>query len=76
MAAPPPGPAHQGRVFDGQVVTPTGTVLLTVTGHQGTDLGCPASLRQAARLIRRLARHPEPAPPGRAGTAIPEGAQR
>jgi hypothetical protein len=66
---------RQGRVFDGQVVTPSGTVLLTVTGYQATDLGCPADRRHAARLTQCLASHPEPPARG-AGTAIPEGAQR
>jgi hypothetical protein len=77
VARPRPGPPpRQGRVFDGQVVTPSGTVLLTVTGYQAIDLGCPADLRHAARLTQRLASHPEPATPGGPGTAIPEGAPR
>jgi len=72
-AGPPP---RHGQVFDGQVVTPSGTVLLTVTGYRAIDLGCPADLRQAARLAQRLAARSEPAARGWAGTAIPEGAPR
>ena len=42
---PGPGPARGSwphRVFDGDVVTPGGTVLLTVTGYRATDLGLAA----------------------------------
>jgi Polyketide synthase dehydratase len=77
VVRPRPGPRpRQGRIFDGQVVTTSGTVLLTATGYQVTDLGGPADLRHAARLTKRLASQPEPAARGWAGTAIPKGAQR
>ena len=67
---------RQSRVFDGQVVTPGGTVLLTVTGYQATDLGCPANLKHAARLIRCLDSQPEPAAHPKAGTTFLQGAPR
>lgn len=64
-----------GRVFDGQVVAPSGTVLVTVTGYRVTDLGHVADPAAAARLTRCLA-----APPARPALANrnshPEGARR
>lgn len=48
----------RGRVFDGQVMTPSGTVLVTVTGYQVTDLGHVADPATTARLTRCLAAHP------------------
>jgi len=52
-----PGPGRPGRIFDGQVMTPGGTVLMTVTGYQATDLGRPPDLAHAARLARCLDNH-------------------
>jgi hypothetical protein len=67
---------NPARVFDGHVVTPAGTVLVTVTGYRTTDLGQPADLAHAARLTHCLASHPDPAPCSRPEPAIPEGASR
>jgi hypothetical protein len=44
-----PGP-DRGRVFDGHVVTPTGSLLVRVTGYCTTDLGQAADLAHAVRL--------------------------
>jgi Polyketide synthase dehydratase len=65
-----------GYIFDGYVMTPAGTVLVTVTGYRTTDLGQPADLAHAARLTRCLASHPDPAPNSRSEPAIPEGVSR
>jgi hypothetical protein len=73
---PGPRPQNPGRVFDGQVVTPAGMVLVTVTGYRTTDLGQDADLVHAARLTRCLATCPGPDPRSRAEPAIPEGASR
>jgi hypothetical protein len=61
VVRPRPGRQHPGRVFDGQVVAPGGTVLVTVTGYQTTDLGRPPDLAHAARLARCLDSHSAPA---------------
>ena len=60
-SGPGPGPrpspgSGSDRVFDGQVVAPGGSVLVTVTGYQTTDLGRPPDLAHAARLARCLDR--------------------
>ena len=73
VVRPRPGPENSGRVFDGQVVTPAGTVLVTVTGYRTADLGQAAHRPHSARLTRCLDSHPEP---DHAETAIPEGASR
>lgn len=73
---PGPGQQHPGRVFDGQVVAPGGTVLVTVTGYQTTDLGRPPDLPHAARLARCLDSHCALACGWLDEPAIPEGAPR
>jgi hypothetical protein len=73
---PGPGPLDPGRVFDGQVVAPGGTVLVTVTGYQTTDLGRPPDLSHAGRLARCLDSHCAPARGWLDEPAIPEGAPR
>ena len=70
VARPRPGRENSGPVFDGQVVTPTGTVLVTVTGYRTADLGQAAHRPHTARLTRCLDSHREPGP---AEPAIPEG---
>jgi Polyketide synthase dehydratase len=50
-----PGPDEHSRVFDGQVLAPGGTVLVTVTGYRAAGLGHAADPETAARLTRRLA---------------------
>lgn len=65
-----PGRAGQDQVFDGDVVTPGGTVLLTVTGYRATDLGLAADRAHAARLTRCLDHHHASVPPARAVTRI------
>jgi hypothetical protein len=62
VARPRSGPQNSGPVFDGQVVTPAGTVLVTVTGYRTADLGQAALRLHSARLTRCLDSHPEPAP--------------
>jgi len=42
--------AGDGRVFDGQVLGPGGSVLVTVAGYRTTDLGLVPDLAHAARL--------------------------
>lgn len=76
MIRPRPDPRASASVFDGQVVTPAGTVLVTVTGYRTTDLGHAASRAHAARLTQCLDRPAAPAAPAPAGPAIPEGASR
>ncbi len=66
-----PGQLDPGCVFDGQVVAPGGTVLVTVTGYQTTDLGRPPDLTHAARLARCLDSHCAPARCGPGEPAIP-----
>ena len=51
---PRPGPGDGGRVFDGQVLGPGGSVLVTVAGYRTTDLGHLPNLAHAARLRRCL----------------------
>jgi enediyne polyketide synthase len=65
------GQQDPGRVFDGQVVAPDGTLLVTVTGYQTTDLGRPPDLSHAARLDRCLDSHSAPAHWGPGEPAIP-----
>jgi Polyketide synthase dehydratase len=74
VAVPRPGQPDHDRVFDGQVVTPGGTVLLTVTGYRATDLGRPADLTHADRLTRCLASYPDPVPHSLTGTPVRKGA--
>jgi hypothetical protein len=74
VAWPRPRRVNSGRVFDGQVVTPAGTVLVTVTGYRTADLGQPARQAYAARLSRALASQPEPGPRSADDLTIPEGA--
>ncbi len=73
---PGPGQQHPGRVFDGHVVAPGGTVLVTVTGYRTTDLGRPPDLVHAARLARCLDNHYSPARCRPGEPAIAEGAPR
>ena len=54
VARPRSGPQNSGPVFDGQVVTPAGTVLVTVTGYRTADLGQAALRPHSARLTRCL----------------------
>jgi len=72
MVRPRPG---QPNVFDGQVVTPGGTVLVTVDGYQTTELDRPPDLAPAARLARCLASHASQARSA-AELTIFEGASR
>jgi Polyketide synthase dehydratase len=51
---PRPGPGDGSRVFDGQVLGPGGSVLVTVAGYRTTDLGLVPDLAHAARLSRCL----------------------
>jgi hypothetical protein len=76
VVRPRPGPQHLSRVFDGQVVAPGGTVLVTVTGYQTTDLGRLPDLAYAARLARCLDSHPRPARHSVAEPVIAKGAPR
>jgi hypothetical protein len=78
LARPRPRPrrVNSGRVFDGQVVTLAGEVLVTVTGYRTADLGQPARQAYAARLSRALASQPEPGPRSADDVTIPEGASR
>jgi polyketide synthase-like dehydratase family protein len=70
-----PARPDRGRVFDGQVVTASGTVLVTVTGYQVTDVGHVADPATATRLTRRLDAQPvRSAPTSR--NSHPEGALR
>lgn len=62
VVRPRSAPRDCGRVFDGQVMTAAGEVLVTVTGYRSADLGQPARLAYAARLRRCLASHPGPDP--------------
>jgi hypothetical protein len=71
---PRTGQQHPGRVFDGQVVAPGGTVLVTVTGYQTTDLDRPADLAHAARLARCLDHHSAPGRRRPGEPAIAKGA--
>ena len=76
VARPRSGQQNSGRVFDGQVMTPAGEVLVTVTGYRTADLGQAAHRAHSARLNRCLASHPEPGPRSLAEPAIPEGVSR
>jgi polyketide synthase family protein/polyketide synthase-like dehydratase family protein len=76
VARPRRGRVNYGRVFDGQVVTLSGEVLVTVTGYRTADLGQAARLAYAARLSRALASQPEPGPRSATDLTIPEGASR
>lgn len=60
VVRPRSGPQDSGRVFDGQVMTSAGTVLVTVTGYRTADLGPGARRPHSARLTRCLAGHHEP----------------
>jgi hypothetical protein len=51
---PRSGPSDGSRVFDGQVLSPDGSVLVTVAGYRTTDLGLVPDLDHAARLRRCL----------------------
>lgn len=73
MARPRSGPANSGRVFDGQVMTPAGEVLVTVTGYRTADLGQAARRPHSTRLTRCLAIHHEPGP---VRSPIPRGVSR
>ena len=73
VVVPRPRRHERDRVFDGQVATPDGTPLLTVTGYRTVDLGRPADLAHAGRLTRCLASHCDPVPAPPAGTAVSEG---
>ncbi len=59
---PRPGGSDGGRVFDGQVLGPSGSVLVTVAGYRTTDLGLPPNLAHAARLRRSLGAVPAAEP--------------
>ena len=74
VTRPRTGRENSGRVFDGQVVTPAGEVLVTVTGYRTADLGQAARLAYAARLSRGLSSLPEPSPRSAADLTIPKGA--
>jgi hypothetical protein len=52
---PRPGDGSGSRVFDGDVLDISGSILLTVTGYRGTNLGVAPDLAHAARLRRALA---------------------
>jgi hypothetical protein len=71
VVVPRTGRSDHDRVFDGQVTTPSGTLLLTMTGYRTTDLGHPASLSCADRLTRCLTSHSAPIPRPLDGAAIP-----
>jgi len=58
VVAARPGPPGCDRVFDGHVWMADGTLLLTVTGYQTTDLGHPPSSAHSSRLTCCLAAHP------------------
>jgi len=73
VVRPRSGPQNSGPVFDGQVVTPAGTVLVIVIGYRTADLGQAALRPHSARLTRCLDSRPEPGP---AKPAIPEGVSR
>jgi Polyketide synthase dehydratase len=51
-----PRPGHGGgiRVFDGQVLDSSGSVMVTVAGYRAADLGLSPDLAHAARLRRCL----------------------
>ena len=51
---PRPGGGDGSRLFDGQVLGPSGSVLVTVAGYRATDLGLVPDLAHAARLRRCL----------------------
>jgi hypothetical protein len=76
VARPRPRRVNSGRVFDGQVVTLAGEVLVTVTGYRTADLGQPARQAYAARLSRALDSQPEPGPRSADDLTIPEGVSR
>jgi Polyketide synthase dehydratase len=57
---PRPGGSDGSRAFDGQVLGPSGSVLVTVAGYRTTDLGLPPNLAHAARLRRSLDAIPRP----------------
>jgi hypothetical protein len=72
-----PRPGHRpGRVFDGRVLAPGGTPLVTVTGYHPADLGTGPDHAHAAVLSRCLDRHPDPGPRVSTETTISEGAPR
>jgi Polyketide synthase dehydratase len=70
-----PGLSDGGRVFDGQVLGPDGSVLVTVAGYRTTDLGLVPDLGHATRLRRCLDAPRRPGLPAAGQAAAPPTAE-